>query len=62
MSAGCVHHGGCHYVPRSNPDGFDVNVHCLDPATIPRIAIVPFDDTRRVENEAAIAQLSRAGN
>jgi len=47
------------YVPRSNPDGFDVNVHCLDPDTIERIGITPFDDRRREESEAAIAHLSR---
>ncbi len=47
------------YVPRSNPDGFDVNVRCLDPATIERIDVTPFDDTRRAESEAAIAHLSR---
>lgn len=46
------------YVPRSNPDGFDVNVHCLDPATIERVDVTPFDDTRREESEAAIAHLS----
>jgi hypothetical protein len=49
------------YVPRSNPDGFDVNVHCLDPATIERIDVTVFDDTRRAESEAAIAHLSRGG-
>lgn len=47
------------YVPRSNPDGFDVNVHCLDRETIERIDIALFDDTRRAESEAAIAHLSR---
>lgn len=47
------------YVPRSNPDGFDVNVHCLDRETIERIDIAMFDDTRREESEAAIAHLSR---
>ena len=47
------------YVPRSNPDGFDVNVHCLDAATIERIDVTVFDDTRRDESEAAIAHLSR---
>ena len=47
------------YVPRSNPDGFDVNVHCLEPATIERIDVSVFDDTRRDESEAAIAHLSR---
>ena len=48
------------YVPRSNPDGFDVNVHCLDPATIERVDVTPFDDTRREQSEAAIAHLSAA--
>jgi hypothetical protein len=48
------------YVPRSNPDGFDVNVHCLDPATIERIDVALFDDTRREQSEAAIAHLSAA--
>ena len=48
------------YIPRSNPDGVDVNVRCLDPATIERIQVAPFDDRRRDESEAAIAHLSRA--
>jgi hypothetical protein len=47
------------YVPRSNPDGIDINVHCLDPATIERVTTTPFDDARRVESEAAIAALSK---
>lgn len=48
------------YVPRSNPDGIDVNVRCIDAGTIERIAITPFDDTRREQSEQAIAHLSRA--
>ena len=47
------------YIPRSNPDGFDINVHCLDRSTIERIDITPFDDARRDENTAAIQHLSR---
>lgn len=47
------------YVPRSNPDGFDINVHCLEAATIVRVEVALFDDTRREESEAAIACLSR---
>lgn len=33
------------YVPRSNPDGYSVNVHCLDeaPATL---RVLPFDGDR----------------
>jgi len=47
------------YVPRSNPDGFDVNVHCLDRGTIDGIDITLFDDARRDESTAAIQHLSR---
>ena len=47
------------YVPRSNPDGIDINVHCLDRSTIEAIDITPFDDARRDESTAAIRHLSR---
>ena len=47
------------YIPRSNPDGFDINVHCLARSTIEGIDITPFDDARRDENTAAIQHLSR---
>ncbi len=47
------------YVPRSNPDGFDINVNCLDGATIVAVDVTPFDDTRRDESSAAIRHLSR---
>lgn len=47
------------YVPRSNPGGFDVNVHCLDRATIERVEVTLFDDGQRAASEAAIAHLSR---
>ncbi|HEU4664965.1 MAG TPA: GFA family protein [Dokdonella sp.] len=58
----CAHCGiKSFYVPRSNPDGFDVNVRCLDPSTIERIDVSLFDDTRREESEAAIAYLSIEG-
>ncbi|MFT3790256.1 MAG: GFA family protein [Rudaea sp.] len=47
------------YIPRSNPDGCDVNVHCLDPATIEAVDVQPFDDADREAATAAIAHLSR---
>jgi hypothetical protein len=47
------------YVPRSHPDGIDVNVHCLDTATIESISITPFDDNDREAATAAIVHLSR---
>ena len=46
------------YVPRSNPDGFDVNVRCLDAATIAQIDVTPFDDADRDAATARIAHLS----
>lgn len=55
----CAHCGiKSFYVPRSNPDGIDVNVRCLDLATIERVEVTPFDDTQREQSEAAIAHLS----
>jgi hypothetical protein len=47
------------YVPRSHPDGMDVNVRCLDPGTVLALDIVPFDDADREAATAAIAHLSR---
>jgi hypothetical protein len=45
------------YVPRSNPDGFDVNVRCLDPP--PReIVIRPFDGAQWELSAPALAHLS----
>ena len=31
------------YIPRSNPDGYSVNVRCLDAETISQIVVTPFD-------------------
>lgn len=46
------------YVPRSNPDGYDVNVRCLEPP--PREIIVrPFDGREWEANAASLAHLSR---
>ena len=49
------------YVPRSNPDGIDVNVRCLDAASITSVAVTPFDDNAREASTRAIAHLSRSG-
>lgn len=45
------------YVPRSHPDGFSVNVRCLDGGTIASVRVQPFDDGDR---EAAMAALRHA--
>jgi hypothetical protein len=47
------------YVPRSNPDGIDVNVRCLDRSTIVELRIGQFDDADREAATAAIARLSQ---
>lgn len=46
------------YIPRSHPDGIDVNVRCLDPATIEAVKLVAFDDADRENATAAIAHLA----
>jgi len=45
------------YVPRSNPDGFSVNVRCLDKGTIKSLRILPFDG-RNWEANPALDHLS----
>ena len=47
------------YVPRSNPDGYSVNVRCLDGATIEHVEVQPFDDNDREASEARLRGLSR---
>jgi hypothetical protein len=46
------------YVPRSNPDGYSVNVRCLEPGTFERVTIEPFDDNDRAASEAHIRHRS----
>lgn len=48
------------YVPRSNPDGIDVNARCLDNVLVDGLIVEPFDDNDRDTATAAIAHLSRA--
>jgi hypothetical protein len=31
------------YVPRSHPDGYSVNARCLDPGTVEKLKVEPFD-------------------
>ena len=46
------------YVPRSNPDGWSINVNCIDPATISEVDIDPFDGCNWEDNAADLAHLS----
>jgi hypothetical protein len=46
------------YIPRSNPDGYDINVRCLD--TQPReVVIEPFDGRNWELNAHSLAHLSK---
>ncbi len=47
------------YVPRSNPDGYSVNVRCLERDTIEHVDIEPFDDNDREGSTARIRGLSQ---
>jgi hypothetical protein len=50
----CRHCGiKSYYVPRSNPDGFDINVRCLDADATRTITVTPFDgDNWEAEGES----------
>lgn len=54
-------HCGCRpfYVPRSNPDGFSVNVRCLNPETIKSLTIIPFDGQNWESNADGLSHLSK---
>lgn len=47
------------YVPRSNPDGFSVNLRCLDEGTIGKVTIEPFDGKNWEANADTLAHLSK---
>ncbi len=47
------------YVPRSNPDGYSVNVRCLDRATVASVSVQPFDDDDRAASDASVRGLSK---
>ena len=49
------------YIPRSNPDGYSINVRCLEPATIRKIVVIPFDGKNWEEHAAELAPLSTKG-
>ena len=48
------------YVPRSNPDGYSVNLRCLDSSSIPS-KIIPFDGRHWERHANQLSQLS-SGN
>lgn len=46
------------YVPRSNPDGYSINLRCLEPGTIERVLLEDFDGRNWERHGAALAHLS----
>lgn len=46
------------YIPRSNPDGVDVNARCLDEGSFDSIEIEPFDGSNWEANAESLAHLS----
>jgi hypothetical protein len=49
------------YIPRSNPDGYSVNVRCLDAATITRVNVTSFDGKNWQAHGAGLAIRSVQG-
>ncbi len=47
------------YVPRSHPDGIDVNARCLYGDSIAAMRVQAFDDNAREAATAALSHLSR---
>ena len=47
------------YMPRSNPDGFSVNVRCLDRSGIRSVEVLPFDGENWDANGGTLAALSK---
>ncbi len=47
------------YIPKSNPDGYSVNVRCIDQATLHSVNVMPFDDGDREASEAKVRHMSQ---
>jgi hypothetical protein len=47
------------YVPRSNPDGYSVNLRCLDPGTVEAVHYEEFDGQNWEAHGARLRHLSR---
>jgi hypothetical protein len=46
------------YVPRSHPDGYSVNARTLDPGTVRRQVVLPFDGANWEAQVATLPRLS----
>ena len=55
----CRHCGiKSYYVPRSHPDGYSINVNCIDPDTIGSLVTTPFDGRNWERNAASLSRIS----
>ena len=48
------------YIPRSNPDGFSINLRCLDEGTMEQVTVETFDGKNWEENAHELAHLSKS--
>jgi hypothetical protein len=48
------------YVPRSNPDGYSVNLRCVDRSTFEHVDVEAFDGRNWEQSGPALAHLSRS--
>lgn len=56
----CMHCGiKAFYVPRSHPDGIDVNARCLDGIALDELDVSMFDDADREAATVALRHLSQ---
>lgn len=46
------------YVPRSHPEGFSVNVNCIDEGTVKSLDVKPFDGRNWEQNVAGLSRIS----
>jgi len=46
------------YVPRSHPNGYSVNARCIDPGTVSRRTIHPFDGVHWEQNVSKLEPLA----
>ncbi len=54
----CKHCGvKAFYIPRSHPDGYSVNLRCLDQSTFDHITIEPFDGQNWEDNVGGLEPL-----
>lgn len=47
------------YIPRSHPDGYSLNLRCMDRAQFTKIEIVPFDGRNWEQSAASLDPLPR---